>query len=221
MQKFLRILGAASLTLSLMVMFATAVHADEAVSDKVAKPPKPKADKPPVLAIGEPAPAWKELAGVDDKQHSLADLEDAKAVVVVFTCNQCPVAKAYEDRLIAIQNDYADKDVALVAINVNKAESELLPAMKERAEEKGFEFAYLHDPSQQIARDYGATVTPHVFILDGDRNLAYVGALDDNMKADKVEKQYLRDALDAILAGSTPETAETKPAGCGIKYEKK
>src|SRR5687767_8634830 len=95
--------------------------------------------------IGATAPEWKNLPGTDDKQHSLADIKDAEAVVAIFTCNSCPVAIAYEDRLIALANEYKDKDVEFVAINVNNDESNGLAAMKERAEEKGFPFAYLYD----------------------------------------------------------------------------
>jgi peroxiredoxin len=171
------------------------------------------------LGVGDAAPAWKDLVGVDDQKHSLGEHADAKAVVVVFTCNHCPVAKAYEDRIVEIATDYADKDVDVVAINVSNLDADKLPAMKERAEEKGFKFNYLYDPSQEIARSYGAAVTPHVFLLDGERNIAYIGAIDDNMKADKATKPYLRDAIDAVLAGSKPETDSTKPVGCGIKYE--
>jgi len=171
------------------------------------------------LAVGDAAPAWEGLAGVDDQKHSLGEHADAKAVVVVFTCNHCPVAKAYEDRIIAIATDYADKDVDVVAINVNNMDADKLPAMKERAEEKGFKFDYLYDPSQEIGRAYGAAVTPHAFLLDGQRNVVYIGAIDDNMKADKATKPYLRNAIDAVLAGSKPETASTKPMGCGIQYE--
>jgi thiol-disulfide isomerase/thioredoxin len=170
-------------------------------------------------AVGKPAPEWKNLAGVDDKAHNLSDLKDAKAVAVVFTCNHCPVAKAYEDRLIELAADYGDKGVEVVAINVSNADADKLPAMKERAEEKGFKFAYLYDPSQQIGREFGAAVTPHAFLLDGDRNIAYIGAVDDNMQPDKVTKNHLRDAIDAVLAGSKPEVASTKPIGCGIRYE--
>ena len=171
------------------------------------------------LALGDKAPAWSKLEGVDGKKHSLADLKDAKAVVVVFTCNHCPVAKAYEERLVALNNDYKEKGVSLVAINVSNAEADKLPAMKERAEEKGFEFAYLYDPSQKIGRAFGATVTPHAFLLDKDKKLVYRGAIDDNQKVDKVEKHSLRDALDAVLAGKKPAVAETEQFGCGIGYE--
>jgi len=171
------------------------------------------------VEVGAKAPAWVDLEGVDSERHSLADLEKAKAVVVVFTCNHCPVAKAYEERLIELQKDYSDKGVEVVAINVNNGKADKLPAMKERAKEKEFTFAYLYDPSQEIGREYGATVTPHAFLLDGERNVVYVGAIDDSMKADKAKEHYLRDALDAVLAGKSPETASTPPAGCGIQYE--
>jgi hypothetical protein len=109
--------------------------------------------------------------------------------------------------------------VKLVAINVNNAEPDRLPAMKDRATEKGFEFPYLYDPSQKVARDYGAEVTPHVFLLDGNRKLAFVGPVDDNMDDPAGAKKLLRDAIDSVLAGKTPETTEAKPVGCGIKYE--
>jgi peroxiredoxin len=170
--------------------------------------------------IGATAPEWKNLPGTDDKQHSLADLADAKAVVAVFTCNSCPVAIAYEDRLIALANEYKEKDVEFVAINVNNDESNALPAMKERAEEKGFPFAYLYDSSQQIARDFGATVTPHAFVLNEQRKVVYAGAIDDNQgDASAVKEQHLRAAIDATLAGQEPKVATVKPVGCGIKYE--
>jgi peroxiredoxin len=178
-----------------------------------------EAQAKPSGEIGAPAPAWENLEGTDGKQHSLSDLAHAKAVAVVFTCNSCPVAKAYEDRLIQLANDYQDKGVALVAINVNNVEGDKLPAMKERAEEKGFTFAYLYDPSQQIARDYGATVTPHAYLLDAQRRIVYEGAIDDNQDASAAKEHYLRDAIDATLASQQPTVASTEQFGCGIKYE--
>jgi peroxiredoxin len=176
-------------------------------------------DDRPGVKIGDEAPQWKDLEGIDSKAHSLADLEEAKAVLVVFTCNHCPVAQAYEDRLNELHKDYTDKDVQIVAINVNNMEADRLPAMKVRGEEKGFQFAYLYDPSQKIGREFGATVTPHAFVLDQDRKIAYMGAIDDEMNPEKVTTRYVRDALDAVLAGESPETADTKAFGCGIKYE--
>ncbi len=175
--------------------------------------------EPKQLGVGDPAPKWEGLVGVDDQKHSLGEHADAKAVVVIFTCNHCPVAVAYEDRIVEIASDYKDKGVDVVAINVSNLDADKLPAMKERAEEKGFKFDYVYDPSQDVGRAYGAAVTPHAFLLDGDRNVAYIGAIDDNMSADKVTKHHLRDAIDAVLTGSKPETDATKPIGCGIKYE--
>jgi peroxiredoxin len=171
------------------------------------------------VKVGDKGPAWKELAGTDDKKHSLEDLKKAKAVAIVFTCNTCPVAVAYEDRLNKLANDYKDKGLAIVAINVNKDERNNLGAMKERAEKKGFSFAYLTDPSQQSGRNYGATVTPHVFLLDRERKIAYIGAIDDNMNADEVKQHSLKDAIDAVLASKAPEVTTTKQFGCGIRYE--
>ena len=172
-----------------------------------------------VAKLGDTAPAWKDLEGTDAKKHSLKDLEKAKAVAVVFTCNTCPVAQAYEDRLIKLSNDYKDKGVALVAINVNKDSSNSLDAMKQRAEKKGMPYEYLFDASQQTARDYGATCTPHAFLLDGHRKIVYAGAIDDDMNADSVKHHSLRDAIDAVLAGKEPTVATTKQFGCGIHYE--
>lgn len=173
------------------------------------------------LKIGDPAPSWSGIIGIDDKEHGLSDYSDAKAIVLVFTCNHCPVAVAYEDRLVALQKDYQAKGVQLVAVNVNTLAADRLDKMKERAKAKGFNFPYLYDESQKIGHDYGATCTPHVFVLDKDRKIAYMGAIDDTQAAAKVKKHFLRDALDAILAGEKPAKAATKQFGCGIKYNKK
>lgn len=190
------------------------------VTEVAANVEKPKTEaeaKAPV--VGDKGPAWEGLTGTDDKKHSLADLKESKAIAIVFTCNECPVAKAYEDRLIKLSSDYKDKGVAVVAINVNKDKRNSLDAMKRRAEEKNFPYAYLFDPTQQIARDYGATCTPHVFLLDQDRKVAYMGAIDDEMNADAVKHHHLQDAVDAVLAGKAPEVTKTLQTGCGIRYE--
>lgn len=168
---------------------------------------------------GQAAPDFQGILGVDDKEHALADYKQAKLVVVVFTCNHCPVAVAYEDRLIALQKQYKDKGVQFVAVNVNNVPADRLEEMKSRAKQKGFNFPYLYDATQKMGHDYDAKVTPHVFLLDQDRNIAYQGAVDDNMKADKVEKHYLRDALEALMAGKKPPVEITKAFGCSIKYE--
>ncbi|MFO8014424.1 MAG: thioredoxin family protein [Phycisphaerae bacterium] len=177
------------------------------------------------VKVGEVAPDWSGIIGVDDKKHGLGEYKDAKIVVLVFTCNHCPFAKAYQDRLIQIQKDYGPKDVQVVAVNVNNLPADRLPAMKERAKEKKYNFPYLYDPTQKIGHDYGAKVTPHVFILgkatEKGREVEYIGAIDNNMKADKADKHYVRDALDALLAGKEPPVEEAKPFGCSVKYEKK
>ncbi len=167
--------------------------------------------------LGEKAATWSDLPGTDGNSYSLSSMKDAKAIAMVFTCNNCPVAIAYEDRLIKLAKDYKDKGLAVVAINVNKTED--LEAMKARAEEKGFNFPYVFDESQKSARDYGATCTPHVFLLDKDRTIAYMGSVDDNMNGSRAEKHYLRDAVDAVLEGEQPDVQETKQVGCSIKWK--
>ncbi len=171
------------------------------------------------LKIGDAAPDFRGIIGIDDGRHSLADYKDAKLLVLVFTCNHCPVAKAYESRLIALQKGYDAKGVQFVAVNVNNIPADRLDEMKVRAKEKGFNFPYLYDASQKMGHDYGAMVTPHVFLLDRERKIAYIGAVDDNMQPTQVKDSYLRDALDALLAGKKPPQAKTTAVGCGIKYE--
>jgi len=181
------------------------------------------AAKGKALKIGEAAPAFSGLTGVDDKQHGLSDYGKARLVVVVFTSNHCPVAVAYEDRLIALQKDYEAKGGQVLAINSNSAKvqpPDSFENMKKRAKEKEFNFPYLHDETQKVARQYGATCTPHVFVLDKDRKIAYMGAVDDNIKADKVKDHSLRNALDALLNGEKPPKEVTRQFGCGIKWDK-
>jgi peroxiredoxin len=170
------------------------------------------------LKLGDQAPKWSRLSGTDDAKHGLSDYAGAKVLVVVFTCNKCPVAQAYQDRLIALQKDYQAKGVQVVAIDVNKGEA--LDDMKERAKEKGYNFPYLNDPTQKSARDHGATTTPHVFVFNKDRKLVYLGGIDDSMNESKVKHHYLRDALDAILVGKVPAKQETAHPGCTIKWKK-
>ena len=165
------------------------------------------------LEIGAKAPEIKNLPGVDGKSYSLGDMKDAKVVVVCFTCNICPVAVAYEDRFIEFSKKYAGKGVKFVAINANKR-TEDLSAMKTRAEEKGFNFPYTFDSSGKLATEYGARVTPHIFVLDNNRNVAYVGSFDD--KQTDPSKKYVEDAVNALLAGKKVEFTNSKAFGCGI-----
>ena len=170
-----------------------------------------------VLNIGDTAPAWKKLPGTDGKEHSLDDLKEQKLVVVVFTCNSCPIASDYEDRIIAFATKHA-ADVAVVAINVNKVPEDSLAKMKTRAEEKKFPYPYLFDASQKIAKDYGATTTPEFFLLDANRKIAFMGGMDDNSNAAAVTQNYLESAVQAVLKGAKPATTEAPPRGCGIRF---
>ncbi len=180
---------------------------------------KPQSPPQAALTIGQPGPDFASLPGADGKPHGLADYKDAKLIVLVFTCNHCPVATAYEDRLVALQKDYRAKGVQVVAVNVNNLPADRLDEMKQRAKQKGFDFPYLYDATQKTGHAYGAKVTPHVFVLDKDRKVAYMGAVDDNQQVEQVKAHYLREALDALLAGKKPPKEVTQQFGCSIKYE--
>ncbi|HXF82537.1 MAG TPA: thioredoxin family protein [bacterium] len=160
-----------------------------------------------------------------DTEGRLVRSEDFAAYPVfgvIFTCNHCPYAQAWEDRLIAIQRDYGAAGVRFVLINPNdpaKVPADSPEQMRERARAKRYPFPYLVDSTQEVARAYGATRTPEIFLFDRDRLLRYHGAPDDNYEDPAaVRHHYLRDALDALLAGRPPAVAETKPVGCTIKW---
>jgi glutathione peroxidase-family protein len=171
------------------------------------------------VKVGDAAPKWSDIIGVDGKKHGLDEYAKAKLLVLVVTCNHCPVAVLYEDRLIELQKDYKGKGVRVVAVNVNNLEEDRLEPMKKRAKDKKFNFPYLYDRTQKIGHDYGATNTPHFFVLDGERKVAYIGALDDNNDSKKVKVKYLRDALDSLLKGDKPPKTETTARGCDVKYD--
>ena len=171
-----------------------------------------------VVEIGDKVSIWKDLPGVDGKHHSWQDHKQAKAIAVIFTSNDCPVASAYQSRLNSLATDFRDQGLEVVAINVNRGES--LAAMKSRAQKERFAFAYLHDASKQTARGLGAVCTPHSFLLTPDRQIAYMGAIDDNWQnANGVKKDYLREAVQAVLAGKKPKVQESRQIGCAIKWE--
>lgn len=175
-----------------------------------------------VLDIGKPAPQWGEkmLPGTDDKKYGLDSFKEAKALVLLFTCNHCPVAKAYEDRILALALKYKDAGVQFVAISVSTYEADLMPEMKKRATSKKYSFPYLQDATQTVGKAYGATNTPTVFVLDAQRKISYMGRIDDALQPEKVTERFLEAALEAVLKGEEPEIAETKPFGCEIHYEK-
>src|SRR6266446_6921996 len=184
---------------------------------------------PPTLAIGAEAPDFK-LPGVDGREHSLKDFASAKVLAIVFTCNHCPTAQAYEDRLIKLHGNYKDKDVALVAINPNDPRAVRLDElgytdlgdsfeeMKIRAKAKQFTFPYLHDgETQKTARAYGVQATPHVFIFDQERRLRYVGRIDD-AEVKEVKSHDARNAIEALLAGKPVPMEKTRVFGCSTKW---
>jgi peroxiredoxin len=173
-----------------------------------------------VLSIGDKAPAFEKLPGVDGKEHALSDLKDKPYVLVVFTCNSCPCAIDYEDRLIDFARRHAAK-VGVVAINVNAVPADSMEKMKERQAEKKFPYPYIYDASQKIAKDYGAEGTPEVFLLSPERKIVYMGAIDDADNPKDVQHKYLEDALTAALAGETPAVQETFANGCRIRWARR
>ena len=165
-----------------------------------------------------------ELMNVDGKKVSLSDYKDAKGFILTFTCNTCPFAVAYEDRIIALDKKYASKGYPVIAIMPNNTDvkpGDNMEAMKARAESKGFTFPYLLDDGQKIYPQYGATKTPHMFVLEktGEGNVVrYIGAIDDNYKdASAVKEKYVENAVDALLSGKSVEKTQTKAIGCTIK----
>jgi peroxiredoxin len=171
-------------------------------------------------SIGDPAPVWTALPGTDSKSYSMRDFDNRDVLVVVFTCNSCPYAVDYEERINRLAKKYsgADSRVGLVAINVNKIEADLLPAMTKRAKDREFVFPYLFDESQQIAKEYGAGRTPEIFVLNKNRQIVYMGSLDDNAKEELVKSHYVEDAIAATLAGEKVSMSETPPIGCAIRF---
>lgn len=165
-----------------------------------------------------------DLKGVDDKMHSLADMKDVKGYIVTFTCNHCPYAVMYEDRLIALQSEFGPKGYPVVAINPNDPEvnaEDSFDNMKVRAKEKGFNFPYLFDDGQLVYPVYGATKTPHVFLLDKELTVKYIGAIDDNPRSpEDVEERFLANAINALDMGKNPDPSMTKAIGCSIKTKK-
>jgi peroxiredoxin len=168
------------------------------------------------LALGDTAPGFS-LPGVDGRDHS-PDEWAGQPVAVVFSCCHCPYVIAWEDRLNAIARDYAGR-AGLVAVNSNGAYlGDGLDDMRARSEEKGFVFPFVRDASQEVAAAYGAARTPEVFLLDAERRLAYHGAPDSDHTDAVGADPWLRSALDAVLAGGTPDPAETPPVGCTVKW---
>ena len=172
------------------------------------------------LQVGDKAPDFR-LQNIDGSYKSLDSYEDVNGYIVVFTCNHCPFAVMYEDRLIELHNKYASRGYPVIAINPNnpsKVPEDSFENMKVRAKEKGFPFDYLLDADQSIFPAYGAKRTPHVFLLDKDRVVQYIGAIDDNARDESaVSAKYLENAIEALAEGRKPDPSKTKAIGCSIK----
>lgn len=173
--------------------------------------------------VGDKATDFK-LKSVDNKMYSMADYKDAKGFIVVFTCNHCPFAVKYEDRIIDLAKKYKSKGYVLLAINPNDPAAQpedSFELMQKRAKEKKFTFPYLFDEGQKIYPQYGATKTPHVFLLDKNLVVKYIGAIDDNVEdASQVKEKYLENAIAALEKGEEPTPNTTKAIGCAIKVKK-
>ena len=187
----------------------------------------------PILQPGSKAPDFT-LPGIDGKTHSLADYASSPALVIVFTCNHCPIAQVYERRISQLAADYGKRGVAVVAIQPNAPEalrvdeldcsdiSDSLEEMKIRAQYKHLDYPYLYDgETQQTARAYGPQATPHVFVFDRERILRYEGRMDDNYRIERVKSQDARAAIDAVLAGREVAAAHTGVFGCSTKWKEK
>ncbi len=172
------------------------------------------------LKLADAAPSFT-LPGIDGADHSLESYAAAAVLVLVQSCNHCPYVLAWEERLNQVAKDYAGRGVTVVALNANdatKKPADSFEGMVEHARDAGYVFDYLHDEDQTVARALGAERTPEVFVFDRDRRLVYHGAIDDSRDEESVEELYLRDALDAILAGQTPPVTETPAVGCSVKW---
>jgi peroxiredoxin len=189
-----------------------------------------QAEEHPTLLLGSSAPDFN-LPGVDGRNWALKDFAPAKVLAVVFTCNHCPTAQYYEERLKQLVTDYKDRGIAILAIMPNDPKSVRLDElgwtdlsdsfaeMKTRARDCQFNFPYLYDgDAEASASAYGPVATPHVFVFDAARKLRYVGAIDDSERVQHVTKHYVRDALDALLAGRELAVTKTKVVGCSIKW---
>jgi peroxiredoxin len=182
---------------------------------------------PPIVnySVGDTVSDFK-LKNVDGKFISLADLKDAKGVIVIFDCNTCPFSRAYNERIIALHDKYAGQGFPVVAINSNSpsvSPGDSFEEMVKVAKDKKYAFHYLFDESQSVAKAFGATNTPHVFILkkEGEKfNVAYIGAIDNSPRDQSAaDKKYVEDAVNALLGGKNVPTAKTKAIGCGIKWK--
>ncbi len=168
--------------------------------------------------VGDKATDFK-LKNVDGKMVSLADFKEAKGFIIIFDCNTCPYSKAYNERIIDLNEKYAAKGFPVITINANDGSGDSYEDMVRIANKKKYKFPYLYDETQTIAKTYGATNTPHVFVLNRDLKVSYIGAIDDNARnAASASKKYVENAVDALLTGKSVPVTKTKAVGCGIRW---
>jgi peroxiredoxin len=184
-----------------------------------------RADIGKPLALGATAPlATTKMKSADGKVVSIADVKGTRGTLVVFTCNGCPFARAWEQRIVELGNTYAKKGIGVLLVNANDpaiARADTVDQIQARVRERGMQFPYAIDDGSTLARAFGASVTPEAFLFDKAGKLAYHGTIDDNhSQPDQVTRRYLKDALDAVVTGKAPPVAETKSMGCGIKFKK-
>lgn len=175
----------------------------------------------PVLSIGDVVQPWENLPATNGEPHSWHDLKTKRAIVVAFTCNSCPYAVDYQERLKNLAKKWQNDDrVALIAVNSNLIDEDSLEAMKERAKTEKFTFPYLKDEKQELGKAWGATRTPEFFVINGERKVVYMGAMDDDTSAAKATVNYVDKAVEATLAGKQAEVQETVAIGCNIRYKR-
>lgn len=181
------------------------------------------ADAAAALQLGDPASQRDtKMKNVDGRELAIADLAGKHGTLVIFTCNHCPWAKAWETRIAALGNAYAQRGIGVIAVNANDPtayKDDGFEAMVQRARERGFQFAYVVDAGSRVAKAFGASRTPEVFLFDGAGKLVYHGTIDDNAEnAAAVKQHYLRDALEAVATDQPVAVGETKALGCSIKF---
>jgi peroxiredoxin len=168
--------------------------------------------------VGDTATDFK-LKNVDGRMVSLSDYKSAKGFIIIFDCNTCPYSKAYNDRIKELNERYAPIGYPVIAINANEGSGDSFDEMVRIAKKKNFKYPYLIDETQEIARTYGATNTPHVFVLNNERKVVYIGAIDDNSRdAKAVTRRFVEDAVNALMEGKPVPVTKTKAIGCGIKW---
>ncbi|MBL7876615.1 MAG: thioredoxin family protein [Cyclobacteriaceae bacterium] len=169
--------------------------------------------------VGDTATDFK-LKNVDGKMISLSDYKEAKGFIVIFDCNTCPYSKAYNERIIALDKKYAERGFPVITINANDGAGDSYEDMVKVSKKKNYKFPYLVDETQEVAKAYGATNTPHVFVLSKDLKVNYIGAIDDSPRKEAgITKRYVEDAVEALLANKPVPVKKTKAIGCGIKWK--